>query len=87
VLAVACASAVVHVGHTLLLVRAYGAGDLNQTYPLARGLGPVIVAVFAAVVLDERLPVGAMAGVVRSSAVWRPSAGRRGGRSRRVGRR
>jgi hypothetical protein len=57
-------SAVVHVRYTLMLVRKYRIRDFNQTYPLARGLGPVIVAVFAAVVLDERLPVGAMAGVV-----------------------
>jgi drug/metabolite transporter (DMT)-like permease len=58
------ASAVVHVGYTLMLVTAYAVGDFNQTYPLARGLGPVIVAVFAAVVLDERLPIGATAGIV-----------------------
>jgi drug/metabolite transporter (DMT)-like permease len=57
------ASVVLHVAYTLLLVVAYRFGDFNQAYPLARGLGPVVVAVFAVVALGERLPLVALAGV------------------------
>lgn len=56
-------SGVVHAIYTLLLVAAYRIGDFNQAYPIARGVGPFIVAVFAMVVLNERLPAPALAGV------------------------
>jgi drug/metabolite transporter (DMT)-like permease len=47
------ASALIHVGYKLALVRAYEHGDLSQVYPLARGTAPLIVAVVGAVFLGE----------------------------------
>jgi drug/metabolite transporter (DMT)-like permease len=35
-------SAVLHTGYKLFLIRAYGAGDLAQVYPLARGTAPLL---------------------------------------------
>lgn len=58
------ASIVIHILYNTGLLYAYRVGDFNQTYPLARGVGPVVVAAFAALVLQERLSAAAMAGVV-----------------------
>jgi drug/metabolite transporter (DMT)-like permease len=54
----------VHVLYNIGLMAAYQLGDFNQTYPLARGLGPMVVALVAATVLGEPLPALAAAGVV-----------------------
>jgi drug/metabolite transporter (DMT)-like permease len=56
-------SAAFHVAYNGGLVVAYRLGDFNQTYPLARGVAPVLVAIVAVGVLHERLTVGATAGV------------------------
>lgn len=56
-------SVVLHVVYALTLVVAYGRGDFNQTYPIARGVGPVIVAFVAATVFGESLSGPAVAGV------------------------
>jgi drug/metabolite transporter (DMT)-like permease len=58
------ASVGVHVLYNLGLVAAYHVGDFNQTYPLARGIGPLIVALVGATVLDEPLPPTQWAGVL-----------------------
>jgi drug/metabolite transporter (DMT)-like permease len=58
------ASALVHAAYTLLLIAAYRAADFNQVYPIARGLAPAAVAVFAATALGETLPRLAVLGVV-----------------------
>jgi drug/metabolite transporter (DMT)-like permease len=58
------ASVVIHILYNAGLLYAYRVGDFNQTYPLARGVGPVVVAAFAALVLREHLSVAATAGVV-----------------------
>lgn len=58
------ASALVHTLYNIGLMAAYQLGDFNQTYPLARGLGPLIVAVVAAMFLGEPLPPLPTAGVV-----------------------
>jgi len=58
------ASVGVHVLYNIGLMAAYQLGDFNQTYPLARGLGPVVVALVAATVLGEPLPPVATVGVV-----------------------
>jgi drug/metabolite transporter (DMT)-like permease len=57
-------SVLVHVAYALTLTVAYRYGDFNQAYPIARGLGPVLVAVAAVVVLDESLTPAAVAGVL-----------------------
>jgi drug/metabolite transporter (DMT)-like permease len=38
------ASALLHTGYKLVLIRAYEHGDLSQVYPLARGTAPLLVA-------------------------------------------
>lgn len=57
------ASSVVSVGYLLLLTHAYHYGEFSQIYPLARGLPPLLVTVFAMVVLGERLGAAQLAGV------------------------
>jgi drug/metabolite transporter (DMT)-like permease len=47
------ASALLHSGYKLLLIRAYAHGDLSQVYPLARGTAPLVVAVLGALSLGE----------------------------------
>ena len=56
-------SASFHVAYNAALLLAYRLGDFNQTYPLARGIAPVIVAPVAVGVLGERLTATATAGV------------------------
>lgn len=58
------ASIVIHVLYNAGLMYAYRVGDFNQTYPVARGVGPIVVALFAAVALSERLSAPAAVGVV-----------------------
>ena len=41
------ASLVAHFAYQLALVRAYGLGDLSQVYPIARGMAPLGIALFA----------------------------------------
>ena len=49
------ASAIIHTGYNLSLVRTYRSGDLGQTYPVSRGSSPVLVALGAAVFAHEIL--------------------------------
>ena len=48
-------SVVVHGVYNLLLVALYGDTDFNQAYPLARGISPPAVALFAVLVVGESL--------------------------------
>ena len=74
------ASAVLHTGYKLFLVRAYDAGDLGQVYPLARGTAPLIVAVFSLLMLSEGLSTTDLLGIaVLVAGVWLMAM--RGGRS------
>ena len=57
------ASAVIHVGYNLSLVRTYRSGDLGQTYPVSRGSSPVLVALGAAVFAHEIPGVVACLGI------------------------
>jgi drug/metabolite transporter (DMT)-like permease len=56
-------SAVVHHIYYFTLIKAYRHGDLSHVYPIARGLGPFIVAILSGPVLGEALGIGQMAGV------------------------
>jgi drug/metabolite transporter (DMT)-like permease len=47
------ASVIIHVGYRLFLIMAYDAGDLAQTYPLARGAAPLMTAVGAIFLVHE----------------------------------
>ena len=57
------ASGVIHIGYFLYLARAYQSGDLAQVYPIARGTAPLLVAMFGAGLLAERLSGTATAGL------------------------
>ncbi|MBI5157165.1 MAG: EamA family transporter [Acidimicrobiia bacterium] len=58
------ASGVFHLGYGLTLVGAYERGDLSVVYPVARGTAPLVVAVGAAVFLDDTLGGLGVLGVV-----------------------
>ncbi|MEV8591237.1 EamA family transporter [Streptomyces sp. NPDC051180] len=47
------ASALLHVGYYVLLMRSFTLGDFGQMYPIARGTAPLVVTVLAALFLDE----------------------------------
>ena len=47
------ATVVLHVFYFNLLARGYSQGDLSLVYPVARGMGPMIVPVLAVVFLSE----------------------------------
>lgn len=47
------ASAIIHVGYNLSLVRTYRSGDLGQAYPVSRGSSPVLVTLGAATFAHE----------------------------------
>lgn len=49
------ASALLHMGYKLFLIRAYQHGDLSQVYPVARGTAPLIVLLVGATFLGEAL--------------------------------
>jgi drug/metabolite transporter (DMT)-like permease len=61
------ASAAVHVAYTLLLWWSYELGDFSQTYPIARGTAPWLVAVIE-VALGHHLPAVQAAGIAVISA-------------------
>src|SRR5215472_17476182 len=60
----AIASAIIHIGYDLALMNTYRLGAFNQTYPIARGTSPLIVAVFAYFLANDRLSAPALLGVV-----------------------
>jgi drug/metabolite transporter (DMT)-like permease len=59
----AIASAVIHIGYDLGLMASYRLGAFNQTYPIARGTSPLIVAVGAYFLANDRLSAPALLGV------------------------
>jgi drug/metabolite transporter (DMT)-like permease len=59
----AITSAVIHVGYDLALMNSYRLGAFNQTYPIARGTSPLIVAVGAYFLANEHLSFAALLGV------------------------
>ena len=71
----------VHGFYFAFLVKAYEIGDFGHVYPVARGTGPMIVAVVAAVFLGEALTVAQYTGValvslgILSLALTAPGAG------------
>ena len=58
------ATIVMHSLYFLLLGRSYAQGDLSLVYPIARGIGPMLVPVLAVVILGETMAPPAVAGVV-----------------------
>ena len=57
------ASVALHTGYKLFLVRAYGAGDMSQVYPIARGAAPLIVALATWILIGEILTANGYLGV------------------------
>lgn len=57
------ASAAIHVVYYLLVARAYRLGDMGQTYPLMRGIAPLIVALAGTLLLNEPITEGGAAGI------------------------
>jgi drug/metabolite transporter (DMT)-like permease len=51
------ASVIVHNFYYFFLLKAYATGDLSHTYPIARGLGPLLVAIFSGRLLGEYLRI------------------------------
>ena len=57
------ASALLHVGYFVVLLRGYRVADLTVVYPLARGSGPLISSLVAIVFLGEALSTLGAAGI------------------------
>jgi drug/metabolite transporter (DMT)-like permease len=57
-------SSVIHLAYNLFLLSSYRQGDLSRTYPIARGLAPPLVALFAYLILGERLSLLAASGII-----------------------
>lgn len=58
------ASTIFHMGYKLCLIGAYKAGDLAQTYPLARGTAPLLAAIGGIFVVSEVPGPLAIVGIV-----------------------
>lgn len=61
-------SVIVHVAYYTFLLKAYSYGDLSHTYPIARGMGPLLVALVSGQFIGEHLRVQDIVGVVLLSA-------------------
>src|SRR4029078_12391055 len=48
-------SVIIHVAYYTFLLKAYSYGDLSHTYPIARGLGPLLVALVSGRFIGEHL--------------------------------
>jgi drug/metabolite transporter (DMT)-like permease len=59
----ALATVVLHTFYFLLLGRGYARGDLSLVYPIARGVGPMLVPVLAVLILGERIELPAIMGI------------------------
>ncbi len=57
-------SMILHGGYVLLLTKAYTLGDLSQTYPIMRGVSPLLVPIFAVLFLNEHLKIIGWLGVI-----------------------
>ena len=58
------ASVLIHVLYYTFLLKAYSYGDLSHTYPIARGLGPLLVALVSGRLIGEHLRAQDIAGVL-----------------------
>ena len=57
------ASAALQILYMILLGRGYTRGDLSMVYPIARGIGPMLVPVLAVLTLGERIELPAVVGI------------------------
>jgi uncharacterized membrane protein len=56
-------SVIIHMFYYYFLLQAYAHGDLSYVYPIARGLGPLLVALFSGTLLSEHLSLREAIGV------------------------
>jgi drug/metabolite transporter (DMT)-like permease len=73
-------SAALHACYRLFLIKAYEAGDLAQTYPLARGAAPLLATIGGVVLVHEIPPSLAIVGIVLLSAGTLLMSARGGGK-------
>ena len=64
----AITSAIIHVGYDVGLMSSYRLGAFNQTYPIARGTSPLVVAVGAYFLANEHLGAAALVGIATLAA-------------------
>ncbi len=57
-------SVLIHVLYYTFLLKAYSYGDLSHTYPIARGLGPLLVALVSGRFIGEHLRTQDIVGVL-----------------------
>jgi drug/metabolite transporter (DMT)-like permease len=57
------ATVVLHIFYFVMLGRGYAQGDLSLVYPIARGIGPMLVPVLAVLVLSETIELLAIIGI------------------------
>jgi phosphonate utilization associated putative membrane protein len=62
------ASIIIHIGYYIALAGAYRHGDLGLTYPIMRGLAPLLVAIASGIIIGEHLSTIGWLGVVGISA-------------------
>ena len=62
--ALVLASALIHVGYFIVLLRGYRKSDLTVVYPLARGSGPLLSSMVAIVFLGEQISALGLAGIL-----------------------
>lgn len=56
-------SALIHLAYSLTLQKGYKIGDFSLVYPVARGTGPMIVAIAAVFIYDEKLTISGIIGI------------------------
>ena len=57
-------TSILHILYFLLLGRSYAEGDLSLVYPIARGIGPMLVPILAVIFLSESVEGLAIIGIV-----------------------
>lgn len=54
----------IHVFYFVFLSRGYSLGNLSEVYPVARGVGPILVPVLAYLILEESISFWAFTGII-----------------------
>ncbi|OEJ97191.1 DMT family transporter [Streptomyces thermolilacinus] len=62
------ASVLLHIAYQVALMRSFRLGDFGQVYPIARGVAPLLVTLFAVFALGEHLGGASAAGVAVATA-------------------
>jgi len=62
------ASIVIHLAYFYLLIQAYQKGDFGLTYPLMRGVSPLLIALASILLLHESFSLIALLGIIGISA-------------------